>query len=263
MKQNRITDDQIEKVWALHEEDFTRGEIATQLSLPWKTVDYWVKKHSGRVVKLVDTRNLKFRAFGRTGSIPVPPTSHAQYAYLLGSYLGNGYLNQQGPYTWKLRICNNVKYEGIKNRVFESMLLMGLKPNITTRDNMYTVYCHGKRLEQWFPHGVGAKNTYQITLTTWQRSIVQEHAAEFLCGLYHTDGSRYLHSQTYVMYNFTNKSRDIIDMFCSTCDILKVGYRLNTKKFVDSNGNVTNGWAVVVSRRGNVSILESILGPKT
>jgi hypothetical protein len=39
-------------------------------------------------------------------------------------------------------------------------------------------------------HGLGPKHLRSIVLDDWQRSIVEAHPAEFLRGLFHSDGSR-------------------------------------------------------------------------
>ena len=53
------------------------------------------------------------------------------------------------------------------------------------------VQSHWKHWPCLFPqHGPGRKHERPIVLEDWQRAIVEQHPADFLRGLFHSDGSR-------------------------------------------------------------------------
>jgi hypothetical protein len=54
----------------------------------------------------------------------------------------------------------------------------------------------------------------------------------------------------YVRYNFSNRSADIRGIFCDTCDLLGVEWR------------VMNASNISVARRASVARLDEFIGPK-
>jgi hypothetical protein len=133
------------------------------------------------------------------------------------------------------------------------------------------VYAYGKHIAAMFPQvGPGRKHTRRINLDHWQQQIVTKYPQYFVRGLYHTDGCRYIHTdkkgdKVYqsVKYAFVNRSKDIIDLFCGSCDQLGIGYRVTTKKFIALTTNeVAIGWVIQLGRKNEVLKLEKFLGPK-
>jgi hypothetical protein len=75
-------------------------------------------------------------------------------------------------------------------------------------------------------HGLGAKHARRIVLMAWQDRIVDAYPEAFLRGLIHSDGSRHLNrvnGKGYPRYMFSNRSEDILGLFCAACD--RIGVR--------------------------------------
>jgi hypothetical protein len=115
--------------------------------------------------------------------------------------------------------------------------------------------------KQWpclFPqHGPGRKHERRIALTGWQNRLVARHPRAFLRGLIHSDGCRFTNSvrhgnrrYVYPRYNFSNASADIRALFCDTCDLLGIEWR------------VMNARNISVARRASVALLDEFVGPK-
>ena len=74
----------------------------------------------------------------------------------------------------------------------------------------------------------------------------------------HSDGSRSVNTirhpkKTYVYprYEFSNRSEDIKRIFCSTCDLLGIEWR------------VMNAKTISVARRKSIAVMDGFIGPKT
>ncbi len=106
-----------------------------------------------------------------------------------------------------------------------------------------------------FPqHGPGPKHLRTIALRDWQTEIVEREPRAFLTGLIHSDGCRFdrvVNGKAYPAYEFTNRSLDILTLFCETCDHLGVHY--TRPSAVD----------ISIARRRDVAILDEFIGPKT
>jgi len=132
-------------------------------------------------------------------------------------------------------------------------------------------YC--KHLPALFPqHGKGRKHTRPIVLEDWQRNLIDKHPWSFIKGLIHTDGCRYIQKQKYnqyVKYNFTNVSKDIIDIFTSSCDKLNLKYvsfcRKAEKQRHVSKWNIrakNDSWIITINDRESVQLMDRHIGPK-
>lgn len=272
-KQHRLTLEQKQQILQLLSKGGSRKEVATHLGISWQQVNYWYDKQA-RVVELVYTQNLKFCDFGHAGSNPASGTN---YAYLLGCYLGDGYISKQGKYTYRIRIACDVQYPEIITEI-KTALASVTSNNVNvakTKSNAVDVFSYSCHLPRMFPqHGVGRKHTRRIELAPWQKNIIDQFPEHFLRGLYHTDGSRYQHKYVYntktgnklhetIKYNFTNRSEDIIDLFCSTCDRLDIKWTKCTRPFINLTGACATGWTVTIGRRSEVAKLDTFLGPKS
>ena len=114
-----------------------------------------------------------------------------------------------------------------------------------------------------FPqHGPGRKHDRPIVLEDWQRDVVIAHPADFLRGLFHSDGCRANNWATrmvggekrrydYPRWQFTNHSDDIRALCCWALDLVDVPWRRSGR------------WVVSVSRREAVARLDELIGPKT
>jgi hypothetical protein len=119
------------------------------------------------------------------------------------------------------------------------------------------------RWPEVFPqHGPGRKHERPISLEPWQQEIVDAFLWEFLRGLLHSDGCRTLNrfrtrlpsgriaDYAYPRWFFSNRSADIRELFCTTCD--SVGVRW-------TQSNPRN---ISVSHRRSVALLDEFVGPK-
>ncbi len=179
------------------------------------------------------------------------------YAYLLGLYLGDGYISRSpGHGAFRLRISLDQKYPGIIAEARGALLMLlpnrrvGMVPGVG--DVQVSNYSN-----DWpalFPqHGDGLKHTRPIVLEDWQQRIVDVYPLALLRGLYHSDGSRsrnVVKGRDYPRYLFANESPGIRALFCQACDRLGLHW------------TIANRRNVCISRREDVARLDEVLGPK-
>lgn len=184
------------------------------------------------------------------------------YSYILGIYLGDGYI-VKCPRTYELRITQDNKYKNLMEECKFSLEV--LFPNNIVSINqirncnasIITVYSNS--LIDLFPqHGKGKKHQRKIELETWQKNIINEYPKQFLKGLIHSDGCRFIRKckkplkiYEYTSYNFKNYSKDILEICCDICKLLGVHYTL------------PNIVTISIARRKDVLFLDSFIGPKT
>lgn len=182
------------------------------------------------------------------------------YAYLLGLYLGDGYICRTGR-SMRLRIAMDSRYPGIieEARLAVAAVLAPNKGSVQRfrEQNMVEVYGFSILLPQIFPqHGPGPKHKRPIVLEDWQRKIVDEHPGLFLRGLIHSDGCRVTNrvwggKYAYPRYFFTQVSTDIMELFCGSCRRLGIRYAFNKPT------------SVSIARAASVARLDEFAGPKT
>ena len=96
---------------------------------------------------------------------------HRHYAYLLGMYLGDGYICKNRR-TYRIRISCATDYPDIINDVKKS--LQGVFKNnkvgiVKKKSKCVDVYCYSNFLPNIFPqHGAGQKHERKIILSSWQ-----------------------------------------------------------------------------------------------
>jgi hypothetical protein len=187
------------------------------------------------------------------------------YTYLLGMYLGDGYLAPPVPgrRSRQLRVYLDNQYPSI---ILECACAIealfpgrraGLQHHATS--NMVLVSLYSNQWEVLFPqHGPGMKHTRAIKLTPWQQELVQLEPGCFLRGLIHSDGSRTMNrvrsragrQYVYPRYEFCNVSDDIRGLFTWACDLVGVAWRPMNHK------------TITVARRESVALLDEFVGPK-
>lgn len=113
-----------------------------------------------------------------------------------------------------------------------------------------------------FPqHGPGRKHERELGMTEWQWRIVEEHPADFLRGLFHSDGCRVNNWATRVVagekkryeygrWQFTNHSTEIQGWCCAALDMIDVPWRQSNWKTIS------------VSTKAGVAKLDGLIGPK-
>lgn len=114
-----------------------------------------------------------------------------------------------------------------------------------------------------FPqHGPGRKHLRRIALDPWQQEIVDTHPAEFLRGLFHSDGCRVENSvrrvvqgeekvYRYPRWQFSNRSEDIHALCGAALDRLGIAWRRSGQ------------FHLSVSRREAVAELDNAIGLKS
>jgi hypothetical protein len=179
------------------------------------------------------------------------------YSYLLGLYLGDGYIARQPKGGYRLRIVCAERYPRLIEECKSAMAVVrGVErlPSPVRRVGCVEIQTSWNHWPCLFPqHGPGRKHERSIQLAPWQWGLVFGSPRELLRGLLHSDGCRVLNrvnGTTYPRYLFTNFSRDIRAIFTTTCDLLAIRWRRPK-------------WNTIsVARRQDVAFLDSFVGPK-
>ena len=272
MKQNRLSTEQKQQIVELLATGLSKYQVATQMGIEWKQVDYW-DKNKARVAELVYARDLKSRVERHTGSSPVSCTSEQSYAYVLGLYLGDGCIvNTHRDGVQDLRIFQDVKYPDLAAEHIAALSLLYPTNKATilpTSRNISVVHVYSSLHSLYFPQqGAGLKHNRNVALLPWQQDIVTRYPAALLRGLIQPDGCRYNHrvgKQTYVKYNFTNCSADIINIAQNVSLLLGLAPTIHSRPSVSSKGELTGATkhTITYNKREDVKILETIIGPKS
>lgn len=181
----------------------------------------------------------------------------ADYAEALGIYLGDGHIVRVGR-SYRLRVSLDDRYPVIVAET--DALLRRMFPanrcGRVQRDGGATqiVSVDHRHLPCLFPqHGPGRKHERPIRLEPWQDTLVQAAPWSFLRGCIRSDGCVFVNRTgryRYVSYDFSNRSRDILDLFESTCAAVGVDCRRYDRH-------------IRVYRRASVAALVQHVGLKT
>ncbi|MFJ5830372.1 transcriptional regulator [Streptomyces sp. NPDC093089] len=205
----------------------------------------------------------------RCRSLPGPPEMVDAYAYLLGLYLGDGYISQpQQHRVPSLRITLDDAWPGVQQEAQASLRAVFPDNSIcwVKKAGCHDLKIYSKHLECLFPqHGPGKKHERHIALQPWQQEIVETHPWDFIRGLVHSDGSRITNWTTrliggerkryeYPRYFFTNSSADIIGLFTDALD--RVGVEWKSAKQSRTAQNIS------VARKASVALMDQYVGPK-
>ena len=186
-----------------------------------------------------------------------------EYSYLLGIYLGDGTISRFTR-CYALRVFMDSRYSEIIAEVASAIRavmpesLASIYPH--PRHNVVTIVCYSKAWPCLFPqHGPGRKHERKIELAPWQKVIVEHEPEQFIRGLIHSDGCRVTNRVTirgkryaYPRYFFSQVSKDIQELFCSTCRQLGIDYAFSGR-----------GKDVSIHRRESVARLDAFVGPKS
>jgi hypothetical protein len=196
------------------------------------------------------------------------PTDPRSYCYLLGIYLGDGYLSKASTRSPVLEISLDPRYPGIVDECLASIqCTVGAKPRVSRRT---TPKGEAIRLVATSPlwmlafpqYGIGKKHERTIALADWQQHLVDRFPRQFLRGLIQADGSRVINrfrvglasgsrEYAYPRYFFTNLSTDIQRLFCESCTRLEIRWTRSNYKNIS------------VADRRSVALLDSFVGPKS
>lgn len=192
---------------------------------------------------------------GDCAVLPVPGPAQPAYAYLLGAYLGDGYIaSYRGKHDFRLFL--DARQPAVVDRCLRAIRSVNPFHPVgqRTKDGMIVLRAYGNCWLKLLPqHGLGRKHLRRIALENWQEEIVRSAALEFIAGLLDTDGSRYVRRAgryEYPSYSLFNKSTDILNLFCWACDLAAIHYTRATRHQVS------------IARRGDVARLDLKAGPK-
>jgi hypothetical protein len=237
-------------------------EIARRTGVPRETVRDWIRGRAARGRGDVSMPSPVgcLRCGGPVHSFDELPRQ--AYGYLLGTYLGDGFLARSRRGVYRLRITLDDRYPGIiaECKAAAAAVLPENQVGVQRRigQGCSEVYVFSKTLVCLFPqHGPGPKHMRPIRLVDWQHEVVEADPRPFLRGLIHSDGCRFTnpvrHGEKlyqYPRYNFSNASADIRKLFCDACDLLGIEWR------------VMNARNISVARRASVARLDEFVGPK-
>jgi hypothetical protein len=158
-----------------------------------------------------------------------------------------------------LNDCEISRRLGIPRRTPENRIGLVEAPGGT----MYFVSVYSSHLPCLFPqNGPGQKHNRAIELEAWQRAMVEAAPFAFLRGCIRSDGCVFVNRTNvhrsqpyeYVSYQFTNMSKDIIDLFIAACGQVGVRTRLTRSR--------KGLWNVRINRRASVALLLEHVGFK-
>jgi hypothetical protein len=180
------------------------------------------------------------------------------YAYLLGMYLGDGYIARHRRGVFCLRITSDARYPGIIDECSRAMdaVMPGKRayrlPSRSSRC-LEIIMC-SKHWPCLFPqHGPGRKHDRLIRLEPWQQCFVDQETESFVRGLIHSDGCRVVANDRgvrSVRYHFSNRSEDIKRLFCSSLDRLGIPWTRPSDR------------EIAIYRKHAVARLDQFIGPK-
>jgi len=230
------------------------SQIARESGIPRRTIRDW---RSGRTPDFDRVRTFPGNhgpscvvCEGDPTRLPLPA-----YIYLLGLYLGDGYIASHGRGVFRLRIVCADAYPHLIQCCESAMAeVLPNKVSRVPKVGCTEVASYSKHWPCLFPqHGPGRKHERKIELTPWQQELVGLDPRPLIRGLLHSDGCRVLNwvnGTPYPRYHFSNVSADIRGIFGRACDQLGVEWRPN------------NPWWLSVARRGSVALLDGFVGAK-
>jgi hypothetical protein len=187
-----------------------------------------------------------------------PCPAPQEYCYLLGQYLGDGYVvtTIRVP---RLRIACADEYPQIAAAVDTAMhRVSGRKVSSAQAIGCSDRGAYWKHWPCLFPqHGPGRKHERPIVLAAWQERLVAAHPWPFLRGLIHSDGCRSMNrvvvrgrAYAYPRYFLANESADILAIAGRILDQVGVDWRYNRPN------------SISIARRESVALLDAHIGPK-
>jgi hypothetical protein len=238
----------VDEALRLCDQGLSARAVGRRLGVPDRTVRMW---RAGLVPK--PTRRSKPPDFEA-----LPPED---YAYLLGLYLGDGWIAAIGARTFSLRIALDQRYPAIIAAAARAMASVNPGKRIRIwrrRESDAVVASFWVHWPTVFPqHGPGPKHARRIVIQDWQERITTAYPETFIRGLIHSDGSRYRavvrsrgREYVYARYNFSNRSEDIKALFCAHVDLLGIHWTR------------PNDQQIAVATRAGVAALDAFVGPK-
>jgi hypothetical protein len=190
-------------------------------------------------------------------------TAPPEYAYLLGSYLGDGRITHARSGVQCLAIaCDNARPHVVDEVRTAVGAALGDRVSLARREGCVQVRASSEHWKCLLPqHGPGMEHTRRIVLEPWQQEVVEQHTGPFLRGLFHSDGCRITNwterrvagerkRYKYPRYFFSNKSLDILELCAAGLDRLGIDHRRPRPDTIS------------VARRAAVAALDEHVGPE-
>lgn len=121
------------------------------------------------------------------------------------------------------------------------------------------VSLYSNKIPNLFPqHGIGKKNSRDVSLVDSQTFVTDYYAIELLCGLLDSDGSKYQRVQggkSLSAYQFTNTSTHIINLYKHLLDKYEISYSSTKKPTV---GNRKTCYNVLTQASNCVSSIDRL-----
>ncbi|WBB60007.1 helix-turn-helix domain-containing protein [Streptomyces sp. WMMC500] len=204
----------------------------------------------------------------RCRPVPGMPTDPEAYAYLLGLYLGDGCVSRQPRGNYSLRIACADAWPGLIDACADAIRAVRPENKVcrVQQQGCVSVTSYSIHWPCLFPqHGPGPKHGRPITLETWQQHIVGAYPWPFIRGLIHSDGCRITNwtvrpvrgvpkRYEYPRYFFTNRSADIVRLFCAALDQVGVEWKPARQNRLAKN--------ISVAKRASVVLMDAHVGPK-
>jgi hypothetical protein len=238
-------------------------EVGRRLGIPRGTVRDWrVGLEAGSGGR---TESFSGRRTGRCLRCDGAWTDEEAYSYLLGAYLGDGWIWEIRKNLYQLRISCDLKYPEIINEIATHIVIVrGVDlVGFAVREGCVDVNAYWKHWACVFPqHGPGRKHERPIELEPWQERIVNAQPRALIRGLLHSDGNRHINPITrrfrsgirhyrYPRYMFKNASNDILAIFTDALDVLGVHWTPSAPRVIS------------IARREDVAFLDTFVGPKS
>ena len=176
-----------------------KKSISRKYNIPRSTIRYW---H--------ETKDIK-----KEGKIEISNIDPISYSYILGVYLGDGHIDKMKR-TYRLRIALDSRQDLVIEECAKNLEILfpsnKIKIDKIKNTNSVIIKVYSSCLPTIFPqYGKGAKHNRNIILTDEQEKIIIND--KLMLGLFHTDGSFFVVNGKYPRYQFTNKSKQILDIF--------------------------------------------------
>jgi hypothetical protein len=252
--------EEVRRVLALVEEGVNDCQISRRTGIPSGTIQDWRRGKVPRRGSLLAQESCCEKCWHPRHNFERLPS--ADYAYLLGMYLGDGCISSHRRQVFRLRVTLDTRYPGIVSECAAAMaaVLPSSKVGVLAHrhQNSVEVSSFSRAWPCLFPqHGPGKKHQRKIELVEWQRRIANDEPQRLLRGLIHSDGCHSVNTirhptKTYVYprYLFSNRSDDIRKIFCDACDRAGVEWR------------VMNATDISIARRDSVATMDEFVGPK-
>jgi len=211
------TMDEYNNALKLRDNGLNNSQISRELNIPRRTIIDWV---SGKI-------KIKDRYYKNITSDQIIDTisKEKSYSYILGVYLGDGHITKMAR-TYRIRIFQDTKYPGLIKLHGDELSNLLDKNKIclvkNANSNCMVIVAYSCILPIIFPqHGAGRKHNRKIKLEEWQEEIIKRFPIEFISGLLYSDGCIF-YSKGKLCYEFSNMSKNILEIFEWVCDLLNV-----------------------------------------